>query len=292
MLGTRWKNGFVLVGLALGASACPDGSHGISNTANGDLGYVDFRWVCTGQGDLACEPDWEDEFSRAVALGSRFDADFLLTTRLPSELDRGALLLSSAGVARSIGGDFEALEEGRFTLMALTSDDAVADFAAVEVRAVDSLRIVRGCSTNSSSCGRLVGEEQALGEAFDVRVEPYGGDDPLVGDLDGYAWESLTPGRVEISRSAGNGARLHVVAPGPATVEVRLGEISAQLHFSIVSNDEDEIDPSGPRRTRPGETGGETEGETEGGSTGGETEGETETDTDAGTGTSTTGGME
>ncbi len=283
----------VLAVVALCAVSCEDFGDGFSGDANGDLGYANFRWECSGAGDLACEPDWEDEFPRAIALGSRFDADFSLSTRIPDELDRGSLVFASNLGVRATSGDFEAMEPGRVTLMALTSDDAVADFAAVDIRPVDALYVVYDCDSvgGDAQCGRSVSEVQVVGEPIDVRVQPSGDGEALVGQLD-YEWEVLTPGRLEMSGGDDNDndVTLLPVAPGPAELVVRTGEVERHLTLMIQAANND-IDSSGPKRTRPGETdsgsddGTETDTDTDSG-----TGGETDTDTDMGT--SSSGGTE
>lgn len=298
-------NRCVLAGLALVAVSCRDGGHGGgSGLLSGELGYARFDWMCTGGGDLACEPDYEDALPRTVALGSRFDMGFSLTERVPDALREGSLVLAGSTSVRETSFDYQAMESGPFTLMALTSDGEVADFARFEVRAVDTLQVVRDCDWVGeevdvdgrpvSACGGFLEAEYPVGESLQVRAEPYGGGEPLMGALE-YEWESRTPGRVRVSSRGTHEAELELRGRGEAEVVVRTGSVEQVLTLTVVG--EVPIDSSGPRRTPPGDPGEtDTEGETD---TQGETDteggtdttgGETDTDTDAGTGT--TGGMQ
>lgn len=276
--------------------ACGDDGRGTSSNAElGVLGYAQFQWRCTGSGDLACEPEFESTLPQHVALGARFDLDFQLAERVPGELREGSLVLASPVGMRASSFDYETTVPGLVTLMALTADGAVVDFARFEIREVEALEIVRDCDRlyetdddgrEVSACGQPVEATQPVGASLSLRVEPHGGGDPLMGDLD-YAWESRTPDRVSVlvDDRGGNEAELELLRPGSAEIVVHTGSVEQVLSFEIEAGP---VDDSGPRRTRPGT---ESDGDdTDLSGTGGETEGSSDTDVDTDTMTDTDGG--
>ncbi|MCA9712141.1 MAG: hypothetical protein KDK70_40265, partial [Myxococcales bacterium] len=214
------------MGMALVAVSCRGDGHGGSfGPFSGELGYARFDWTCTGSGDLACEPDYEDVLPQRLALGSRFDLSFGLVDGVPRELSAGYLVLASPVGVRASSFDYEVTAEGRVTLLALTSGGEVADFLRFEVRAIDALQITHDCDVlyddgDTSDCGRTVSSVQPLGDTLQLRVEPYGGGSALMGDLD-YQWEVSPPERIALVDERGNGAEVDLLAPGPALVVVR-----------------------------------------------------------------------
>lgn len=299
MMG-RWTRVGALLGVAL-ATACSDrGADG--GVGSGDLGFATFRWECAGAGDVACVPEQVAGFPRGVAVGASFEASFVLDDDLPRPIEPGRLELAGSKaeeLSSSPGGDgydgsararFTAREAGEVTLMAMASDDTVADHVTLSLRPVSSLAVVRDC--RSRSCdegvdGGAVGSASA-GERIDVRAEPYGDGVLLVGDLD-YTWESLTPELAEVSISDGHVATLELSGEGTAYVRVAGGGAEDTVAIEVVSD--------GPHRRRPGDsagTGTSTDAGSETGS-GSESNSETgtggETATETGTG-STTGGMQ
>jgi hypothetical protein len=303
MMG-RWTTRLgALLGVAL-ATACSDrGADG--GVGSGDLGFATFRWECAGAGDVACVPEQVAGFPRGVAVGASFEASFVLDDDLPRRIEPGRLELvgpKAEEVSSSPGGEgydgssrarFTTLEAGEVTLMAMASDDTVADHVTLSLRPVSSLAVVRDC--RSRSCdgavdGGAVGSVSA-GDRIDVRAEPYGNGVLLVGDLD-YTWESLTPELAEVTRSDGHVATLELRGEGTAYVRAAGGGAEDTVAIEVVSD--------GPHRRRPGEsTGSGTDGGSSGsegsgtdaGSEGSGTDAGSGTDTDAGTG-STTGGMQ
>ncbi|MEM9458265.1 MAG: hypothetical protein AAGF11_29080 [Myxococcota bacterium] len=279
--------------MALIVGACGDEGHGTASNAElGVLGYAQFQWRCTGNGDLACEPEFESTLPRHVALGARFDLDFELAERVPDSLREGSLVLASPVGMRASSFDYETTAPGLVTLIALTADGAVVDFARFEIREVVELEIVHDCERlyetdddgrEVSLCGQAVEATQPMGAMLSVRVEPFGGDDPLMGDLD-YTWESRTPDRVSVSVEGrgGNEAQLELLRPGAAEIVVRTGSVEQVLSLEIEAGP---VDASGPRRTRPGS---ETDGDPSDSS-----DTETTTETDAGSeGSGSTGGIQ
>jgi hypothetical protein len=299
MMG-RWTTRVgALLGVAL-ATACSDREAG-GGVGSGDLGFATFRWECAGSGDVACVPEQVAGFPRGVAVGASFEASFVLDDDLPRPLEEGWLALvgpKAEEVSSSPGADgydgssrarFTALEAGEVTLMAMASDETVADHVTLSLRPVSSLAVVRDCRSGGCEAevdGGVVGSA-STGERIDVRAEPYGDGVLLVGDLD-YTWESLTPELAEVASSYGHVATLELLGEGTAYVRVAGGGAEDTVAITVVSD--------GPHRRRPGDStgpGGETEGTSTGtGSESGTTsETGTASETDAGSG-STTGGMQ
>lgn len=305
MMGLHWKRlGRVRMAPLLGvvlATACSDDGSGHS-PAEGDLGYATFRWECAGPGDIACLPEAVAGFPRTVALGSRFEASFVLDDDVPREVEAGWLDLvgSKAELVSSTEGSydyegavgpsatFHASEAGQITIRAMAKDDSVADYVGLSLQPVTSLAVVRDCTVEAcpTGDGSTVGPV-TVGERVDMRAEPYGDGALLVGDLV-YGWESLAPEVATVSFDGGHRATLELLREGTAFVRVTGGGVEDTVAIMVVSE--------GPHRRRPGADGSGTDTGTGGtggtaSDTGTGSDTGSGTDTDAGSGT-TTGGMQ
>lgn len=318
MIGSRWLALVALAGVVT-ATGCSDEG---GSTLSGELGYASFRWLCAGDGDVACVEGRVEGFPPDVALSSTFEIGVRLAESVP--VRTGSLRLAGSSRATQVSsgwvtedydygydydsdtdydygydrtqpeasGTFTANEEGEVSVLGLADDDTVADYATVSIRQVTSLAVVRACD-GDPECdvdehdGDVV-SRMNVGEVVKLRVEPYASGALLAGHLE-YQWASLEPEVAEISSAGGNLIRLTARRSGTAYIEVEGGGHQDTVAVEVLTS-------GGPQRRPPdpGGTGGETDtdmGTDTDTGTDADTGTGSGTDTDAGTGT-TTGGMQ
>lgn len=273
-----------------------DGSGGPYRDPSSRLGLAGFRWGCAGVGDLGCSVD--EAFPRTVALGSSYEPRASATSRVPEEVSVSFVQLAAAiRAGRRSGNEFEAVEAGLVTLMAIGPDGEMVDYTEIEQVPVASIDLVDAndpvfppsCDPGSE-CFEAVWDDPpgplsfVQGQTTEVRAEPHGGGgEHLMGHLS-YAWEVTPPSVATLgSDDTGNVVDIDVLRVGQFQVRVTAGGVTQLYTFGAVSE--------GPtrRRPEPGGSGGETDTDTDGMDT--DTDGTTAATTGGETGTTTGGGM-
>lgn len=265
--------------MALALCGCADDCDGSTEPGTiGELGNGRFLYECTGSGDPVCEFTSNDTFPDCIALGGRFDLEYmLLDTSLlgPDELTP-VLYIESVNQGFFRGDDdFEALRTGRAAFL-VREEESVLDLIHLDIVEPDAIEI---SARDPATPVDVVQVEVGATEEFRVfprssRCMQLGGAIPVA---------ATTSDETVASISDGDVLRIQGQSVGLAVVRVRLGDIEEAMMVEVVES-------TTPPATGTGTTGNDSGSGSDEGTTG--TTSNTGGSTSGGstTGGSTTGG--
>ncbi|MBC8070235.1 MAG: hypothetical protein IAG13_18025 [Deltaproteobacteria bacterium] len=252
--------------MALLMSACTSSCEGAATNASttGELGNGTFEYSCGGASDPVCELGVVDQpFPSCIAKGGTFGLDY--TLRDISELDDDELAsflhvdAASDTFVSGGNGSFRAEQEGRVALLAL-DHEKVVDLIHLRIVTPDGMDVQAVDPADSVDELRL-----AQGDVARFRVFPRSTTCPSLGGA--VELEATSTDDVIVRASADDVLLLRAHSPGRATVTLRMGELTQEIHVEVVG---------GPRRNKPDEPGSSSGDEPSSSDGGSESSGESE----------------
>ena len=252
----RWRawRALPVVGLALLLPACsfePDADG--SPSTEGELGSLEFNYVCVQESDRACEAtggNYDGPFPSRIAVGAFFG----LTVQ-------GAEVIAPETSAVTFELDaFAVHETGNQVFFAVNTNKEVLDLLHIYVAAVEEIRVT---ADDAPAADVLFFDAD---ESRTFRASSFDGlGSPLAGSLV-YSWVSQDPSVVAVTATAANGdVTVEAVGGGSTILTVEAAGFSRALMVSV----DGAVDPTDPTET---ETATDTATDTDGG---GETGGST-----------------
>jgi hypothetical protein len=247
------------------ASTCGDSTN---PGAVGELGNGRFLYACLGESDPACASspggDDMDYFPECIALGGRFDLEYMLIDASALESDELTPVLYVESVNQSFFGgndEFQALRVGEAAFVVRESE-RVLDLIHLPIVEPDGIEVMTAI-------------EIGVGTTEELRVHPRSLDCLELGGT--VPFEADSSDEAIATVSASGLLTIQGQAPGTAVVTVRLGGLEQAITVEVVGSGTD---------TAPG-TGSDGSGDTGSGTTGGTDTGSSTSD---GTGSGTTDG--
>lgn len=213
--------------LALGGCASTCGASSNPGTI-GELGNGRFHFVCQGDSDPVCEFDTDQQFPDCVALGGSFGLEYtVLDNSIFDAGDINPVLRIESVSQRYFSGDdrFEAEQVGNAAFI-VRHEDAVIDFLHLTIVEPDWIDVI-----GQQPDMPLTEVELRSGDSEEYRVFPRDTTCPAIGGLVSITAESSDEAVVSVTTT--DVLQLRAIAPGQATVRVRLGEVEQAIAVSV-----------------------------------------------------------